>query len=117
MAPIAVEAQNGSQIPYEQQNGHKAVNGKPSTHTVKLPLEPNGSLDSYNRIDLTPVIGREFPTADLVDMMNAPNSDELLTELALTSMADSFRDNSYRLINCSLSTRRCLVPEAGQLDQ
>jgi hypothetical protein len=85
MAPVAVEAQNGNQIPYAHQNGHKTVNGHQNSNTVTLPLAPNGSLDSYNKIDLTPVIGREFPTANLVDMMNAPNSDELLTELALTS--------------------------------
>jgi hypothetical protein len=77
MAPTAIDTQNGSQVPYS--NGHK------NTNTVKLPLDPNGSLDSYNHIDLTPCIGREFPTANLVDMMNAPNSDELLAELALTS--------------------------------
>ena len=77
MAPTAIDTQNGSQVPYS--NGHK------NTNTVKLPLEPNGSLDSYNHIDLTPCIGREFPTANLVEMMNAPNSDELLAELALTS--------------------------------
>jgi hypothetical protein len=85
MAPVAVEAQNGNQIPYVNQNGHKSVNGHQSASPVTLPLASNGSLDSYNKVDLTPVIGREFPTANLVDIMNAPNSDELLTELALTS--------------------------------
>jgi hypothetical protein len=85
MAPVAVEAQNGNQIPYAHQNGHKTLNGHQNSNTVTLPLAPNGSLDEYHKVDLTPVIGREFPTANLVDMMNAPNSDELLTELALTS--------------------------------
>ena len=37
-----------------------------------------------NYVDLTPCIGREFPTADLAEIINAPNSDELLQELALT---------------------------------
>ena len=83
MAPVAVEAQNGDQIPY--QNGHKTVNGHQNVSSVTLPLASNGSLDSYNKVDLTPVIGREFPTANLVEMMNAPDSDDLLTELALTS--------------------------------
>ncbi len=85
MAPAAVvTAQNGETIT----NGHsKAQNGHTNGSHVKLPLESNGSLDRYNFKDLTPCIGREFPTADLVDMMNAPNADELLTELALTSKA------------------------------
>ena len=79
MAPTAIDMQNGGPVPY--QNGHK------NTNTVKLPMESNGSLENYDHIDLTPCIGREFPTANLVDMMNAPNSDELLAELALTSMS------------------------------
>lgn len=79
MAPVAV-AQNGTSHAKGQtkaQNGH--------TGGVKLPMTSNCSLDSYKYNDLTPCIGREFPTADLVDMMNAPNADELLAELALTS--------------------------------
>ena len=86
MAPVAVETQNGDQTPHIQPNGHKIINGQRSVHTVQLPLAPNGSLHGYQHVDLTPVIGREFPAADLVNMMNAPNSDELLTELALTSI-------------------------------
>ena len=84
MAPSAVAAtENGystSQNGLKSQNGHIYTNPK-----VKLPLESNGSLDDYSHIDLTPCIGREFPTANLVEMMQAPNSDELLAELALTS--------------------------------
>jgi hypothetical protein len=79
MAPVAV-VQNGE----AHTNGvHKGQNGHASS--VKLPMQSNGSLDDYNFKDLTPCIGREFPTANLVDMMNAPNSDELLAELAMTS--------------------------------
>lgn len=78
MAPIAT-AQNGdvhTNGSTEATNGH--ANG------IKLPLQSNGSLDEYNYHDLTPCIGRDFRTANLVDMMNAPNADELLTELAYT---------------------------------
>ena len=80
-APIAV-SQNGdsySHAALKTQNGH--AHGR----AVQLPLQPNGSLQNYNYKDLTPCIGREFPTANLVEMMSSPNSDELLTELALTS--------------------------------
>lgn len=67
------------------QNGATEQNGHANTNKVQLPLKSNGSLAGYDYNDLTPCIGREFPTANLVDMMNAPNADELLTELALTS--------------------------------
>ncbi|KAK3943238.1 taurine catabolism dioxygenase [Diplogelasinospora grovesii] len=50
----------------------------------RQPLRLSGALDSYESFDVTPVIGREFPTAKLVDWLNAPNSDELLRDLAIT---------------------------------
>lgn len=84
MVPALVEtAPNGNDLAHGRS---KTSNGHTNTK-IKLPLEANGSLDSYNFNDLTPCIGREFPTANLVDMMSASNSDELLQELALTSMA------------------------------
>ena len=49
------------------------------------PLQPSGSLDSYESFEVTPVIGREYPTANLVDFLDAPNSDELLRDLAIAS--------------------------------
>ncbi|GIZ46278.1 hypothetical protein CKM354_000941000 [Cercospora kikuchii] len=78
MAPIAIEP---VEVPAEIRFPTKSV--APSA-TVKLPLINNGSLDNLEQFDVTPVIGTEFPEANLVDMLNAPNADELLTELALT---------------------------------
>lgn len=49
------------------------------------PLKLAGALDSYKSFDVTPVIGREFPEADLKEWLDAPNSDELLRDLAITS--------------------------------
>jgi hypothetical protein len=79
MAPVAVAQDSESRAngTHKEQNGH--------TGDVELPMKSNGSLDGYTYNDLTPCIGREFPTANLVDIMNAPNADELLAELALTS--------------------------------
>ncbi|KAG7288239.1 hypothetical protein NEMBOFW57_007770 [Staphylotrichum longicolle] len=48
------------------------------------PLKLSGALDSYESFDVTPVIGREFPTANLVEWLDAPNSDELIRDLAIT---------------------------------
>jgi len=52
------------------------------------PLKATGSLDKYESIDITPVVGTEYPTIKLVDLIKAPNADELLRDLAIKS---SFR--------------------------
>lgn len=51
----------------------------------RTPLKPTGILDTFESFDVTPVIGREFPNASLKGFLRAPNSDDLLRELALTS--------------------------------
>ncbi|ETI26740.1 hypothetical protein G647_10185 [Cladophialophora carrionii CBS 160.54] len=47
------------------------------------PLKASKSLDQFTSIDITPVIGTEFPEADLVEWINSPNADELLRDLAI----------------------------------
>lgn len=62
----------------------------PAGHTTKSrntePLKKSGALDAAFAFDeLTPAIGREYPTANIVnDFLNAPNADELLRDLAIT---------------------------------
>lgn len=51
----------------------------------KIPLQLTGALNKYKSFDVTPVIGREFPEASLKEWLEAPNADELLKELAITS--------------------------------
>lgn len=71
------------------------------------PLELTGALEHFSREDVTPVtsikpkklspalltptfqvIGTEFPNVNIVeDLLNAPNADELLRDLAITSTA------------------------------
>lgn len=55
----------------------------------KQPLKLSGALNSFESFDVTPVIGREFPKASLVDWLDAENSDELLTDLAITSRSQT----------------------------
>jgi len=55
-----------------------------TTRVGRKPLQLSGVLDPHRSFDVTPVIGREFPEAKLVDWLNAPNSDELLRDLAIT---------------------------------
>ena len=50
------------------------------------PLAPSGCLNKFKYEDTTPEIGREFLNVNIVDdLWNAPNADELLRELAITS--------------------------------
>ncbi|CAK7236766.1 hypothetical protein SCUCBS95973_009722 [Sporothrix curviconia] len=50
------------------------------------PLVPTGTLDAkFAFVEATPVIGREYPTVNIVDdILNAENADELLRDLAYT---------------------------------
>jgi hypothetical protein len=63
----------------------------PDGYTTKTrniePLKKSGTLDATFAFDeVTPVIGREYPTANIVDdFLDAPNADELIRDLAITS--------------------------------
>lgn len=52
---------------------------------LKAPLEYTGSLDIYDYKDLTTVIGREYHGIEIVDLLNASDSDVLIRDLAITS--------------------------------
>ena len=64
------------------------------------PLKYSGSLDSYESFDATPVIGTEYPTANLVEWLNASNADDLLRDLAIKSKSSTL---SYGLFSSSPS--------------
>lgn len=49
------------------------------------PLKLSGALDHFEQFDVTPIIGREYANVDLAEWLRAPNSDELLRDLAITS--------------------------------
>ncbi|TVY41144.1 Alpha-ketoglutarate-dependent taurine dioxygenase [Lachnellula subtilissima] len=55
--------------------------GKQQTRTA---LKLSGALEQFESRDLTAVIGTEFKNVQLVDWLSAPNSDELLRDLAIT---------------------------------
>ena len=73
------EAPNGLK---EAPNGLKEASNP--TNSSKAPLELKGVLDQFKSFDVTPVIGKEFPDASLVEWLKAPNSDELIRDLAIT---------------------------------
>ena len=58
----------------------------PATETQhKEPLKLSGALDHFESFDVTPTIGREFVGVNLAKWLKAPNSDELIRDLAITS--------------------------------
>lgn len=73
----------------------------------KEPLKLSGVLDKYESFDVTPVIGREFVDVDLAGWLRAPNSDELIRDLAITS----------RLPNCSSSQRMVVLTKSSQVSR
>lgn len=74
----------------------KQPSGLPHLETQhKEPLVLSGVLDAFQSFDVTPVIGREFIGVDLAAWLKAPNSDELIRDLAITSKSSP---NSHTLI-------------------
>lgn len=51
---------------------------------MREPLKKGSSIDHLDYVDVTPIIGREYPTARLKDMLQAPNAEEQLRDLAIT---------------------------------
>ncbi|KAF8856096.1 putative TfdA family taurine dioxygenase [Acephala macrosclerotiorum] len=48
------------------------------------PFKYSGSLDSYEQFDSTPTVGREIPTLQIKSLLNSPNADTLIRDLAIT---------------------------------
>ncbi|KAF4634429.1 hypothetical protein G7Y89_g3674 [Cudoniella acicularis] len=51
---------------------------------IKTPMKLTGALNKFESFNVTPVIGKEFPTANLAEWLNSPNADELIRDLAIT---------------------------------
>lgn len=66
-------------------NGEHQDGQPPSESKYPQPLKLSGVLDQFESFHSTPIIGTEFPKANLVEWLRAPNSDELIRELAITS--------------------------------
>ena len=52
----------------------------------KEPMKLKGVLKQFKSRDMTPIIGTEFQNANLAEWLTAPDSDDLLRDLAITSM-------------------------------
>lgn len=100
MAPIATSdlrqvvehvADNTKKL-FVSDKTHAGVEQTKATDNTRTYHLPSGVLNQFEQFDVTPVIGREFPKANLVEWINSPNADELLKELAyISEIADSAR--------------------------
>lgn len=69
-------------------HGTQTVTQSPATSGVfmrhKEPPIYRGTLDQFSRFDTTPNTGTEFLDANLAEWLRAPNSDDLIRDLAIT---------------------------------
>ncbi len=81
VVPVSAEAK-----PANGNDTHTPGSELPKLETNhREPLKLSGVLDQFTSFEVTPVIGKEFPNADLAKWLRAPNGDELLRDLAITS--------------------------------
>jgi hypothetical protein len=79
------------------------------------PLSLSGALDRFEHSESTPVIGREYADLNLVnDILNAKDSDELIRDLAITSMSLAVRTMTMKLTHSSLAAWRCILQSTRQ---
>ena len=52
--------------------------------TAPAPLKKTGAIDYLEYTDVTPIIGREYPSAKIRDILHAPNAEEQIRDLAIT---------------------------------
>ena len=48
------------------------------------PLQSTGALDKYTFFEVTPCVGRQYTNLTIRELLQAPNSDELIREFAVT---------------------------------
>ena len=62
----------------------------PTEKNIPQPMKLFGALDNVESFRSTPCIGTEFPKVNLAELLRAPNSDELIHDLAVTSIIHLF---------------------------
>lgn len=86
MAPIALDTVSDEQLHNIARLKLAGITSKTerASKLIHEPLQLSGALDKFEPFEVTPVIGTEFSNVNLVDWLNAPNSDELIRDLAIT---------------------------------
>jgi hypothetical protein len=63
-------------------------NGVPNEEfPAREPIKVKGVLEQFKYFDVTPCIGREYENVNLKDWLRDPNSDDLIRDLAITSLS------------------------------
>lgn len=57
----------------------------PELTPLTTTMRQSGSLNAFEQRITNPAIGVEFPNIDLVAVMDDPNSDEILRDIAILS--------------------------------
>lgn len=84
MAPHSEETAFRSRDQSDRKETIDNLKTTPQHTQSKAPLQLSGVLDQFRSFEVTPTIGKEFPDASLADWLRAPNSDELVRDLAIT---------------------------------
>lgn len=83
-----------SAIPVDSHAPPPGYTKKEDPHRVGL--VSTGSLDHFVFDDVTPAIGTEYPDANIVDdLLNAPNADQLIRDLAIKSESCTSKSGGY----------------------
>jgi hypothetical protein len=91
----------------------KGTDAPAQSQYPREPLQLKGVLDQFKSFDVTPVIGREFVDVNLKDWLEAPNSDELIRDLAITSTLNLASLAKFVFNHqCSLAAWSSLLPQA-----
>lgn len=117
MAPVVVAPEVSSTTTALEQLkivAKETVAAAPGEATYpREPLKLAGVLDKYEQFDVTPVLGREFPTIQIREVLNAPNADELIRDIAITvSQRNVVFFRKQELTNLELKT---FVQKLGEL--
>ena len=73
---------NGTDHSVNGTNGHAHANEAPKLRRERL--KNSGSIDHLKYVDVTPIIGREYPDAKIKEILHATNSEQQLRDLAIT---------------------------------
>ena len=89
MSPMVVNEPENDMDGTSNTNGTNEANGtnghsKQAGKLRREPLKNSGSIDHLEYVDVTPIIGREYPAAKIKDILNASNAEEQLRDLAIT---------------------------------
>jgi alpha-ketoglutarate-dependent taurine dioxygenase len=83
MAPDIAHISQSNPAANIEQIKAKNASAKAGESVNVRPLQLTGALDHFEHLETTPVIGREYPTIQLRDLLYSDNADELLRELAI----------------------------------